>query len=157
MYIGKICQKLCPKNRTVRFDLGTWYLQKLEYIQDILVNNNTKDRTTTNIFSGSREEVCILWRSYLVSQWEALSKSHVRASHPFCPISSVAIQHKELRDWVVKSIACGHQCIKMCRQRDTHVLTSLKLLSAPERCRDGLVCVFIYIYGPFLTYFVVKM
>ena len=70
--------------------------------------------------------------------------SYVRASRPFCPISSVAIQHKELRDWVVKSIACGHQCIKMCRQRDTHVLTSLKILSAPEKSRDGM-CIHIHL------------
>ena len=129
MYIGKICQKV--------------YTRRIEPLQTYLVVVERK-----YAYYGG-----VIWSV----SGRPLSKSHVRASHPFCPISSVAIQDKELRDWVVKSIACGHQCIKMCRQRDTHVLTSLKLLSAPERCRDGLVCVFIYIYGPFLTYFVVKM
>ena len=65
--------------------------------------------------------------------------SYVRASRPFCPISSVAIQHKELRDWVVKSIACGHQCIKMCRQRDTHVSVPLSGFSEPPATRDGVL------------------
>ena len=72
--------------------------------------------------------------------------SYVRASRPFCPISSVAIQHKELRDWVVKSIACGHQCIKMCRQRDTHVSVPLSGFSEPPATRDGVCTIFICFY-----------
>ena len=87
------------------------------------------------------------------------SRLYVRASRPFCPISYVAIQHKELRDWVVKSIACGHQCIKMCRQRDTHVSVPLSGFSEPPAAtRDGVyIC---FLWKPFencfdLTFFYV--
>ena len=75
--------------------------------------------------------------------------SYVRASRPFCPISSVAIQHKELRDWVVKSIACGHQCIKMCRQRDTHVLTQApsSLTTCRSKCRRVGIGMYVFQYS----------